>query len=241
MYPGTYAAEAPDRAAAVMADTGETLSYGDLERRSVQLAHVLHEAGLRPGDVVALLTENSLRAFEVYWAAMRSGLYITAVNWHLKPDEVAYIVNDSGATALMVSAEQAATAEAITGLTPGVKLRLSFGGPAAGYDGYEDTITTAPDEPFADRQGATMLYSSGTTGRPGRPAVAARPPGDRARRGPGRPGQHVLRRQPGLGVPVARADLPRGPAALERLHPGPRRHRRHDEAVRRRTSPCGHR
>ena len=70
MYPGTYAAEAPDRAAAVMAGTGETLSYGDLEQRSVQLAHVLYEAGLRPGDVVALLTENNLRAFEVYWAAM---------------------------------------------------------------------------------------------------------------------------------------------------------------------------
>ena len=129
MYPGTYAAEAPDRVAAVMADTGETLSYGDLERRSVQLAHVLHEAGLRPGDVVALLTENNLRAFEVYWAAMRSGLYITAVNWHLKPDEVAYIVNDSGATALIVSAEQAPTAEAITGLASGVKLRLAYGGP----------------------------------------------------------------------------------------------------------------
>jgi acyl-CoA synthetase (AMP-forming)/AMP-acid ligase II len=119
MYPGTYAAEAPDRIAAVMAGTGETLSYGDLERRSVQLAHVLHEAGLRPGDVVALLTENNLRAFEVYWAAMRSGLYITAVNWHLKPDEIAYIVNDSGATALVVSAELTATAAAITGLTSG--------------------------------------------------------------------------------------------------------------------------
>ncbi len=47
MYPGTYAAEGPDRVAAVMAGTGETLSYGDLERRSVQLAHVLHEAGAR--------------------------------------------------------------------------------------------------------------------------------------------------------------------------------------------------
>src|SRR2546429_7875435 len=94
MYQETYAAEPRARAAAVMAATGETLSYGDLERRSVQLAHVLHEAGMRPGDVVALLTENNLRAFEVYWAAMRSGLYITAVNWHLKPDEVAYIVND---------------------------------------------------------------------------------------------------------------------------------------------------
>ena len=167
MYPGTYAAEAPDRAAAVMAGTGETLSYGDLERRSVQLAHVLHEAGLRPGDVVALLTENNLRAFEVYWAAMRSGLYITAVNWHLKPDEIAYIVNDSGATALIVSAEQAPAAEAIAGLTTGVKLRLAFGGPVKGYGGYEDTIAAASDEPFADQpNGSTMLYSSGTTGRP---------------------------------------------------------------------------
>ncbi len=167
MYPGTYAAEAPDRIAAVMTGTGETLSYGDLERRSVQLAHVLREAGLRPGDVVALLTENNLRAFEVYWAALRSGLYITAVNNRLKPDEVAYIVSDSGATALIVSAELAATAEAITDRTPGVKLRLAFGGPVKGHDSYEDTIAAAPDEPFADQpQGSTMLYSSGTTGRP---------------------------------------------------------------------------
>ncbi len=167
MYPGTYAVEAPDRLAAVMTGTGEALSYGELERRSVQLAHVLHEAGLRPGDAVALLTENTLRAFEVYWAALRSGLYITAVNYRLKPDEVAYIVSDCGATALIVSAEQAATAEAIMGLTPGVKLRLAFGGPVAGHGRYEETIAAAPAVPFADQpHGATMLYSSGTTGRP---------------------------------------------------------------------------
>ncbi len=167
MYPGTYAAETPDKIAAVMTGTGETLSYGELDRRSIQLARVLHEAGLRPGDVVALLTENNLRAFEVYWAAMRSGLYITAVNYHLKPDEVAYIVSDSGAAVLIVSAEQAATAEAIADQTAGVKLRLAFGGPVAGYDSYEDTLAAAPAEPFADQpHGATMLYSSGTTGRP---------------------------------------------------------------------------
>jgi len=167
MYPGKYAAEAPDRAAAVMSETGESLSYAELERRSVQLAHVLHDAGLRPGDVVALLTENSLRAFEVYWAALRSGLYITAVNFRLKPDEVAYIVNDCGATALIVSAEQAATAEAITGLTENVKLRLAYGGPVIGHGSYEETIAVAPAVPFGDQpHGATMLYSSGTTGRP---------------------------------------------------------------------------
>jgi long-chain acyl-CoA synthetase len=167
MYPGTYAAEAPDSIAAVMTGTGEALTYGELDRRSIQLAHVLHEAGLRPGDAVALLTENNLRAFEVYWAAMRSGLYITAVNYHLKPDEVAYIVNDSGATALIVSAEQAATAEAITGQSAGVKLRLAFGGSVIGYASYEDTIAAASTEPLADQpHGATMLYSSGTTGLP---------------------------------------------------------------------------
>src|SRR5579863_10314187 len=144
MYPGTYAADTPDAIAAVMSGTGETLSYGELDRRSVRLARVLHAAGLRPGDVVALLTENNLRAFEVYWAAMRSGLYITAVNYHLKPDEVAYIVNDSGAAALIVSAEQAATAGAIADQTAGVGLRLAFGGPVTGYASYEDTIAAAP-------------------------------------------------------------------------------------------------
>jgi len=104
MYPRTYAAQTPDRIAAVMAGTGASLSYGELERRSAQLARVLHDGGLRAGDAVALLTENSLRALEVYWAAMRSGLYITAVNYRLKPDEVTYIVNDSAAAALIVSA-----------------------------------------------------------------------------------------------------------------------------------------
>ena len=165
MYPGTYAAQAPDRLAAVMAGTGETVSYGELERRSAQLAHVLHDGGLRPGDVVALLTENSLRALEVYWAALRSGLYITAVNYRLKPDEVAYIVNDSGAAALIVSAEQAATATALR--VPAVTFRLAFGGAVPGYDRYEETIAAAPDTPPDDQpHGATMLYSSGTTGRP---------------------------------------------------------------------------
>jgi long-chain acyl-CoA synthetase len=168
MYPGIYAAQTPDRIAAVMAGTGETVSYGELERRSTQLARVLRQAGLRPGDVVALLTENSLRALEVYWAALRSGLYITAVNYRLKPDEVEYILNDSGAAALVVSAEQAATATAVT--APAVRLRLAFGGPVPGSDGfggYEETIAAAPDTPLGDQpRGATMLYSSGTTGRP---------------------------------------------------------------------------
>jgi fatty-acyl-CoA synthase len=175
MYPGTYAAQTPDRIAAVMAGTGETITYGELERRSVQLARVLQDNGLRPGDVVALLTENSLRALEVYWASLRSGLYITAVNFRLKPAEVAYIINDSGAAALIVSAAQAATAAALTQMTPAVRLNLAFGGAVPGFAGYEEAIAAADDTPFDDQpHGATMLYSSGTTGRPKgvRPALS---------------------------------------------------------------------
>jgi fatty-acyl-CoA synthase len=167
MYPGTYAAHAPDRAAAVLIDTGETLTYGQLEENSVRLAHVLHDAGLRPGDVVALLTDNDLRGFEVYWAALRSGLYITSVNHHLSPDEVAYIVNDSGARALVVSAAKAELATAVAERTPGVVVRLAFAGDVSGYDSYDAALAAASPIAFEEQpHGIAMLYSSGTTGRP---------------------------------------------------------------------------
>jgi len=66
VYPGKYAATEPGRIAARMAGPdGDVLSYGDLEDRSIRLAHVLRDAGLRPGDVVALLTDNDPPAFEV--------------------------------------------------------------------------------------------------------------------------------------------------------------------------------
>jgi long-chain acyl-CoA synthetase len=133
----------------------------------VQLAHVLHEAGLRKGDGVALLTENNLRAFEVYWAALRSGLYITAINHQLAPDEVAYIVNDSGASALIVSHAKRELAAKVVKEASNTRLKLAFGGPVDGYASYEAAIAAASAEPFADQpHGSTMLYSSGTTGRP---------------------------------------------------------------------------
>ena len=167
MFPGVHAARSPEKLAALLVETGETLTYGELEEASVRLAHVLHDAGLRRGDVVALLTENNLRAFEVYWAAMRSGLYITAVNHNLAAEEIAYIVDDSGARALVVSAAKAEQATVVEAQVAGVKLKLAYGGPVPGYESYEDALAAASDVPFADQpHGAPMLYSSGTTGRP---------------------------------------------------------------------------
>jgi fatty-acyl-CoA synthase len=198
MYPGVHAVRTPEKIAAVMAETGESITYRELEDRSVRLAHVLHDAGLRPGDVVALVTENNLRAFEVYWAALRSGLFITAVSDSSSPDEIAYIVNDSGAKALVVSAVHGDLGLALSGRTPRVALRLVFGGALDRHASYEDAIASASNVPFEDQpQGAPMLYSSGTTGRPKgiRPLLPSVQVGE-----PGDPLVALLRNVFGLGA-----------------------------------------
>jgi fatty-acyl-CoA synthase len=149
-----------------MADSGRVLTYAELERHSSIIASALHEMGLRRGDVAALVSDNALEAFEVYWAAIRSGLYITAVNWHLAADEAAYIVNDSGAKVLFASAGVASLAEEMAPLTPAVRQRFSFGGPVADHESYELLIAAERPGLTDQPRGTEMLYSSGTTGRP---------------------------------------------------------------------------
>ncbi|GAB3291385.1 acyl-CoA synthetase [Parasphingorhabdus pacifica] len=167
MYPGEHAAAHPDRPAVIMAGSGAMLSYGELEERSVRLANMLIAAGLRKGDVVALLTDNAIRAYEVYWAAVRSGMYLTAVNSHLTAPEVSYILNDSGAAALVVSGTLDDLARGVLDDASGVRVRLAYGKPVAGYADYEAALSAASGEPPADQpRGADLLYSSGTTGRP---------------------------------------------------------------------------
>ncbi|KAA5838305.1 acyl-CoA synthetase [Saccharopolyspora hirsuta] len=167
MYPGVHAATHPDRPALIMAGSGRRLTYRELDERSLRLADRLRSAGLGKGDVVALLSDNSPQAFEVYWAALRSGMYVCAVNSHLQPAEAAYIVNDSGASALVVSAGLGELAEAVSGQVPGVGLRLAYGGSVPGFDDYEQALAAASTEvPASQPCGADLLYSSGTTGRP---------------------------------------------------------------------------
>jgi long-chain acyl-CoA synthetase len=166
MFPGTHAASAPDRPAVVMAESGRALTYGELEANSARLASALHAIGLRKGDVVALLSDNAAEAFEVYWAALRSGLYITAVNWHLAPEEAAYIVSDSGAKVVIASFGVRTLAEQLLDLVPEVAHRYSFGGAITGYLPYDELMATT-QPPLTDQpRGSEMLYSSGTTGRP---------------------------------------------------------------------------
>ncbi|QLY28836.1 acyl-CoA synthetase [Nocardia huaxiensis] len=167
MYPGAYVSQFPDKPAAVLASTGETLTYRDLDRNSARLARFLHDVGLRRGDHIAVLADNHPRVFEIYWAAMRSGLYITVVNWHLTPAEAAYIIDDCGAGVLIAAASLADLAEQVAGEVPNVRVRLAYHGSVDGYDSYEAALDKSSPEPLPDQpRGSDMLYSSGTTGRP---------------------------------------------------------------------------
>ncbi|GAA1723966.1 acyl-CoA synthetase [Aeromicrobium alkaliterrae] len=166
MYPGTFAATTPDKPAVIMSGSGETLTYGQLDDRSARLARVLHDRGLRRGDVIAMLVDNSPEALVVYWAGLRSGLYVTAINHHLTAAEIAYIVDDSDATALIASATLGVVAESIVPDTPRATHRLAFGGSVPGYESYEEALAGAGDRLAEQPRGTDMLYSSGTTGRP---------------------------------------------------------------------------
>jgi long-chain acyl-CoA synthetase len=166
MYPGTWARTTPDKPALVIAETGQATTYAELDERSLRLAHVFADAGLVTGDVVAMVSDNAPEAYEVYWAALRSGLYITAVNHHLSAEEAAYIVNDCGAKALVVSGATTELVEAMAQLID-VPVRLAFAGAVPGCTPYAEALATASTEPLVEQpHGDDFLYSSGTTGRP---------------------------------------------------------------------------
>ncbi|MHA6803369.1 acyl-CoA synthetase [Salinifilum ghardaiensis] len=167
MHPGVHAAETPERPAVVAAETGAVLTYGELEERSARLANVFGERGLVEGDAVAVLTDNDPRGYEVYWAGVRAGLYVCAVNSHLTADEVAYVVDDAQARVLVVSAALREVAEAVADRLPAVTALLSYGGEVAGYRPLDEALAeVSPRRPEREPQGAALLYSSGTTGLP---------------------------------------------------------------------------
>ena len=167
MHPSTHAQRTPRHLALVMASSGRSMSYGELDDASNRLAQCFRRCGLQPGDRIALMLENHLRYFEICWAAQRAGLVYTAISTRLTPGEAAYIVNDCGARLFVTSAALAQQAAALRGVTPGVEHRLMLDGTIDGYTSYEETVAAYPAERIADETaGGDMLYSSGTTGRP---------------------------------------------------------------------------
>lgn len=167
MFPGEFVSTLGSKPAVVMADTGWTQTFAELDAAANQLSRVFRAAGLQPGDHVALCLENHPRYLEILWGCEYAGLIYTAISTRLTTDELAYIVEDCGARAYVTSASKAEQAAELTDLMPAVELRLMIDGTAPGYDSYEAALAAQPATPLDGRlAGADMLYSSGTTGRP---------------------------------------------------------------------------
>jgi acyl-CoA synthetase (AMP-forming)/AMP-acid ligase II len=149
---------------ALITDDG-TISFGELYARSRRVAALLHDAGLRRGDGVALVLPNRPEFVEITWGAQLSGLYYTPVNTHFLPDEVGYVIDDSDAKAVFVDASMPALAARIRNTNGAVTAHLAVGGSLPGWQSYHDALTAAGDAPPVS-DGSEMLYSSGTTGRP---------------------------------------------------------------------------
>jgi acyl-CoA synthetase (AMP-forming)/AMP-acid ligase II len=166
MHPVVVAEKTPDKPAIVMAATGETITYRELEARSNRGAQLLRKLGLKPGDAIAIFMENNIDFLPICWAAQRSGLYYTCISSRLTAGEVEYIVKDAAAKVLIVSHGLAKVGGEVIALVPGVKL-FCVGGAIPGYESWENATQAMPATRIADEvAGADMLYSSGTTGRP---------------------------------------------------------------------------
>ena len=149
-----------------MAASGETVTYGELDTRSNQGAHLFRSLGIHPGDAIAIFMDNSPRYYEVLWAAQRSGIRFTCVSSKLTVGEVEYIIHDSGSKALIASAAVSDVALELAPLIPDVKLYMVEGA-VAPYESFEAARAAMPTTPIHNESaGAPMLYSSGTTGRP---------------------------------------------------------------------------
>lgn len=159
------AAAVPNRIA-IFSERGNQ-SFGELNHQANQLARLLRRAGIGVGDPVALLCGNRLEFAAVRFALHRIGARITPISWHLSPQDISYIVDNSEAEVLFADVRVAAAASQAVGNNDRLKLKLAIGGDIEGFDDFEQALRGIPgddiDEPSL---GTMMLYTSGTTGKP---------------------------------------------------------------------------
>ena len=158
---------APERVVVVMADQGRSYSAGALAQLAQQMAQWLAAQGLQAGERFAVLLENRVEILALVLAARQAGLYAAVLSTHLTPDEVAYIVADSGARLVVASAKTLPQLAALQASPSLPCWSVDEATPQApSLQAALAALQGAPMD-FQDRPlGRDLLYSSGTTGRP---------------------------------------------------------------------------
>ena len=156
-------------------------TYAELNRQANRLAHVFRDLGLEPGERFVWCGPNSPGVVCAGYARAKVAATSVPLNYRLTPEETAYIVEDSDAVLVWVDAEHADTFARIRSRIPRVRAIVVFGGtPLPGMLDGDTLVARAsdaepPTPPTVHAQ--SMLYTSGTTGRP---KGAVRPPVDPA-------------------------------------------------------------
>jgi len=169
MYTGKHARLRPLQPAFIMANSGEAVSYADLEARCNRLARLFRKRGLQRLDHYAIFMENNNRYLEACGAGERSGLYFTCINSYLTAAELAYIIDNSQSRLLITSVAKLEVAREALTQCPGIELCIVVDGESESDHivALADATAGLPSTPIADEAvGTAMLYSSGTTGRP---------------------------------------------------------------------------
>ena len=163
MHPSVHAQTNPDKPAVIVAETGEMVTYRELDEASNRVAQVIASRGLGPGDVVAFMIGNQAAYYAIIWGAHRTGVHFVCLSTRLTADETNYTLENSGADLFILSSEHAAQAAGIETTAE----CFSLGGPIPGYAPWEEAVSAMPATRIArEIAGSSMLYSSGTTGRP---------------------------------------------------------------------------
>ena len=167
MHPHIHAKNNPDKPAFIMANSGEVVTYKELDERSNKIANLFRSKKLNSGDHIAIFMENNVRFTEILWAAQRSGLYYTPISSRLTASEVEYIIRDCEAKLIITSNTLKHVVVELTNLINDIPDRYIIDGEIDGWNSLEESLISMPSSPINDEiMGQDMLYSSGTTGKP---------------------------------------------------------------------------
>jgi long-chain acyl-CoA synthetase len=156
------------------------LSPAQMSARSAKAAGALAAAGINEGDTIAIMMRNEPALMDVMLAARQVGVYFTPLNWHFKSEEAGYILQDSGAKALIAHADLLPQIEA--GIPPAMSVFIARPDPhvsksyrrhAAAAKDWDDTKDwhalvekAQAHREVAARPRGLMAYTAGTTGKP---------------------------------------------------------------------------
>ncbi len=151
--------------------TGESITYRELDDRVTRIAGWLADHGISYGDRVAILSPNSKSGMEFYLALARIGAVAVPLNLRLNPRELQFIVTDSGARAMFAAPPLIELAEAAVAGVSAVGLKILDAGARDGWVRYGDVVRddhppTARDARVTGHTLFMLLYTSGTTGQP---------------------------------------------------------------------------